>query len=277
MLSGRGLVPTVGAHDWPAYRHKEVLPVKLEGKRAVVTGASTGIGRAVAQQFACEGAHVIVNYHRSHDDARSCVDAIRGAGGRARLLQADVGDPDGVSRLIDAAVAELGSIDIWANIAGADILTGSGASQSDIDKLASLIDVDLRGTMLCCWAVAPVMLRTGGGVIVNMSWDLALRGMAGRNPEMFAAVKGGITGFSRSLARSLAPTIRVNEVAPGWIDTEFAEHGMTSDYRRELIEKTPLRRLGTPREVARGVVFLASDDAAFITGQSLKINGGLSS
>jgi NAD(P)-dependent dehydrogenase (short-subunit alcohol dehydrogenase family) len=110
-----------------------------------------------------------------------------------------------------------------------------------------------------------------------MSWDLALRGMGGRNPEMFAAVKGGVTGFTRALARSLAPTIRVNEVSPGWIETGFAERHMPSLYRDGIVEQTPLGRLGTPEDVARAVVFLASEDAAFITGQSLKVNGGLSS
>jgi 3-oxoacyl-[acyl-carrier protein] reductase len=251
--------------------------VKLEAKRAVVTGASRGIGRAIAQAYAREGAAVIVNYCRSGDAAQSCVYAIRDAGGWASALQADLADPSEISRLVDGAVAELGAIDIWANIAGSDILTGNSASDSDLDKLTSLIDVDLRGTMLCSWAAASAMLKDGGGVILNMSWDLALRGMAGRNPEMFAAVKGGVTGFTRSLARSLAPAIRVNEVCPGWIETEFAETLMSSDYRNGVVERTPLGRLGVPEDVAEAAVFLASDDAAFITGQSLKINGGLSS
>jgi 3-oxoacyl-[acyl-carrier protein] reductase len=110
-----------------------------------------------------------------------------------------------------------------------------------------------------------------------MSWDMALAGMAERNPEMFAAIKAGVTGFTRSLARSLAPAIRVNELAPGWIATAFAENDMDDDYRAAVIGQTPMRRLGTPADVAAAAVFLCSDEAAFITGQSLKINGGLSS
>ncbi|CAN0455884.1 unnamed protein product [Phaeothamnion confervicola] len=131
--------------------------------------------------------------------------------------------------------------------------------------------------MLCAWAVAPRMHKQGQGVILNMSWDLALRGMAARHPEMFAATKAGVTGFTRSLARSLAPLIRVNEVAPGWIATAFAETAMAPEYRAQVIAQTPLARFGKPEDVAAAALFLCSDEAAFITGQTLKVNGGLSS
>lgn len=251
--------------------------MRLTGKRAVITGASSGIGRALAVAFAREGAMVVVNYARSTARADSVVEVIRAGGGRAWAIQADVADATAVERLVNESAAALGGIDIWANIAGADILTGDAFSSSDVDKLARLTDVDLRGTMLCAWAVAPLMQAAGSGVILNMSWDLALRGMAGRNPEMFAATKAGITGFTRSLARSLAPAIRVNEVAPGWIATAFAEESMADDYRAQVIAATPLGRFGSPEDVAAAAVFLCSDDAAFVTGQTLKVNGGLSS
>lgn len=251
--------------------------LRLHGKRAVVTGASSGIGRAVALAFAREGAQVVVNYARSAERAASVVAEIEAAGGRAFAVQADVAVATAIAALVDEAERVLGGIDIWANIAGADILTGAGAAASDLDKLASLIDVDLRGTMLCAWAVAPRMQSQGHGVILNMSWDLALRGMAERHPEMFAATKAGVTGFTRSFARSVAPRVRVNEVAPGWIATAFAETAMASVYRDNVIAQTPLARFGTPEDVAAAAVFLCSDDAAFITGQTLKVNGGLSS
>ena len=249
--------------------------MRLAGRRAVVTGASSGIGRAIATAFAREGAGVLVNYHRNADGAAACVADIETAGGRAIAEAADVGDRAAIDELVAVAQTRLGGIDIWANVAGADILTGTGATMSDEDKLERLMRIDLRGTVLCSWAAAPVMSE--GGVIINLSWDLALSGMGGRNPEMFAAAKAGITGFTRSLARSLAPRIRVNEIAPGWIATAFAEQEMTADYRAGVIDQTPMARLGRPDDVAGAAVYLASDAAAFVTGQTLKVNGGLSS
>lgn len=253
------------------------MSMRLAGKRAVVTGASSGIGRAVALAFAREGAFVVVNYAQSAQGAAAVVAEIEAGGGRAQALQADIAQAEAVENLVDEAERVLGGIDIWANIAGADILTGAGAKASDVVKLGRLIDVDLRGTMLCAWAVAPRMQAQGHGVILNMSWDLALRGMAERHPEMFAATKAGVTGFTRSFARSVAPLVRVNEVAPGWIATAFAETAMAPAYRDNVIAQTPLARFGKPEDVAAAALFLCSDDAAFITGQTLKVNGGLSS
>ena len=250
--------------------------MRLLGKRVVVTGASSGIGRAVALACAAQGATLVLNYRQSRAPAEALVADITRLGGRACALAADVGDPQGAGRLVEEAVAWLGGIDGWCNIAGADILTGDGARLTDLEKLSRLIDTDLRGTMLCAWAVAE-HLRASRGALLNTSWDLALRGMGGRNPEMFAAVKGGVTGFTRALARSLAPDVRVNEVAPGWIETAFAERDMAPDYRRRVEAETPLSRLGRAEEVAAAAVFLLSDEASFITGQTLKINGGLSS
>lgn len=243
----------------------------------MITGASSGIGSAIARRFAAEGARVIVHYGQAAARAETVATAIRSAGGEAFLVAGDIAQPATVERLVKEAESMLGGIDVWANIAGADILTGANAAQSDLEKLERLIAVDLRGTMLCSWAVVPLMQRAGGGVILNMSWDLALVGMAERNPEMFAATKAGVTGFTRSLARSLAPLIRVNEVAPGWIETAFARESMPADYRAWVVDQTPLRRFGKPEDVAAAAVFLCSDEAAFVTGQTLKVNGGLSS
>jgi 3-oxoacyl-[acyl-carrier protein] reductase len=251
--------------------------VRLRGKKAVITGASSGIGRAIAEAFAAAGAAVVVNYARSDGAASAFVKSLCDAGANAHAIKADVADETAVGALVEQAFEKLGGVDIWANIAGADILTGDAAAWSDADKLSRLIDVDLRGTMLCSWAVAPRMQAAGSGAILNMSWDLALVGMAQRNPEMFAATKAGVTGFTRSFARSLAPLVRVNEVAPGWIETAFAAQTMTPEYRQWVVEQTPLARFGTPTDIAQAAVFLCSDEAAFITGQTLKVNGGLSS
>ena len=251
---------------------------RLEGKRAVVTGASSGIGRAVARAFADEGARVVVNYRQSQAAAESLVDEIAATGGEARALAANVASSAECASLVEQAASFLGGIDIWANVAGADILTGAHAAQTDADKLDQLLAVDLKGTVNCCWAVAEMMKRQPrGGVVLNMSWDLALVGLGERNPEMFAASKAGITGFTRSFARSVAPEIRVNEIAPGWIATAFAEQEMSADYRDDVIASTPLARFGLPEDVASAAVFLCSDEAGFISGQTLKVNGGLSS
>jgi 3-oxoacyl-[acyl-carrier protein] reductase len=240
----------------------------------VVTGASTGIGRAVALACAHEGARVVVNYAHNAGAAAETVALIHAAGGAALAQAADVSDPASVDRLVQQSTSWLGGIDGWCNVAGADILTGAGSRLSRLEKLARLIDVDLRGTMLCCWAAAD-LLAESGGVLVNTSWDQALTGMGGENPALFSAVKGGVTGFTRSLARGLAPRVRVNEVAPGWIATAFAQLEMREDYHRAVVEATPLARFGTPEDVAAAFVFLLSEEAAFITGQTLNVNGGL--
>ena len=248
---------------------------RLENKTAVITGASSGIGAATARLFAAEGAHVVVNYRESHQPAQDIVDGILADGGRALALQGDVSWPGDIERLLADSREALGGIDIWANFAGADILTGVGTEQSNLDKLDRLISVDLRGTILCCWAIAPLMQQAGSGTIINMSWDLVLHGMEGINPQMFAAVKGGVMSFSKSLARHYAPQVRVNDVAPGWIETAFARKNMREEYYRDIVEKTPLARFGQPHEVAQAALFLASDEAAFISGQTLRVNGGL--
>jgi len=248
---------------------------RLKNKTAVVTGASTGIGREVALTLARHGAHVVVNYNRSEDKARKVVEKIRAEGGLAESIQGNVSKTEDVDRLVTASTTVLGKIDIWANIAGADILTGAGSRQSDLEKLESLITVDLKGTMMCCWRVAEQMKKAGSGSIINISWDLALHGMEGRNPEMFAAIKGGIIGYTKCLARSSAPEVRVNDVAPGWIQTSFADEVMEENYYNMVIENTPLCRFGLPEDVANAVLFLASDEAAFVTGQTLKVNGGV--
>lgn len=231
---------------------------------------------AIAEAFAGEGARLVVHYAHAAQAADAVASRIRARGAQVDVVQADLTHESAASTLVERCLEICGGVDIWANIAGADILTGEHADLSDEAKLARLIDVDLRGTMRCAWAIAP-HLRARRGVILNMSWDLALVGMAERNPEMFAATKAGITGFTRSLARSLAPEVRVNEVAPGWIDTAFAQADMDPAYRKWVIEQTPLERFGTPEDVAAAAVFLCSDEAGFITGQTLKVNGGLSS
>lgn len=247
---------------------------RLEGKIAVVTGASSGIGRAIALAYGREGAKVAVNYNRSGRAAEEVAEEIRALSGAALAIQADVSDPRAVARLLGQARDEFGRVDVWVNNAGADILTGAGAELSDEQKLARLMEVDFKGTVHCCWAVAPVMRQQGGGVIVNMAWDQALQGYPGVNPQMFSAVKAGVLAFSKSLATTLAPEVRVNVLAPGWIATAFAQEVMEESYYAERLAEIPLNRFGVPEDVAVAAVFLASDDSAYMTGAVLNIGGG---
>lgn len=247
--------------------------MRLANSVALVTGASGGIGGAVARAFAEEGAEVVAHYWRSADTADQLVREVEERGGTAVAVRADLSREEDISALARDALDRFGRIDIWANIAGVDILTGSGAALPDLEKLDRLIAVDLRGTVLCSWAAVEAMSEQERGVIINMSWDYALAGTVGREAELFGAVKGGVLSFSKSLARSVAPRIRVNVLAPGWIATAFSK--TLSDHTRQRIaEAAPLKRWGTPTDVARAAVFLASPDSAYVTGQVLLVGGG---
>ena len=246
----------------------------LAGRTAVVTGGSSGIGRAIALAFAAAGADVVVSYNRNARGAEEVVAAIQGLGRRAAAVQADIARDEDVRRLVRDAFGTFGRVDVWVNNAGADILTGEGAKLAMRAKLDLLLAVDLRGTVLCCWEVAERMREQGAGVILNVSWDHALTGMAGPEAQLFAAAKGGIVSFSKSLARSVAPEVRVNVLAPGWIATAFAAE-LDPGERQRIAEAAPLRRWGEPDDVAQAALFLASPNAAFLTGIVLPVSGGV--
>jgi 3-oxoacyl-[acyl-carrier protein] reductase len=248
----------------------------LAGKVALVTGASTGIGRAIAIALARAGADVAITFRTGRRDATAVATEIERIGRRAAVFQLELSDPASIAALARDLRDQFERVDVWINNAGADILTGDDARKSRLEKLDQLLMVDLRGTILASWEAANVMQeQPDGGVIINMSWDHVLFGMEGKNPQMFSAVKGGILSFSKSLARSVAPKIRVNILGPGWIETEFAATAMEPEYHRNVVESTPLARWGTPEDVARAAVFLASPDSAFMTGQMLMIGGGV--
>ena len=248
---------------------------RLKDKIAVITGASSGIGRGIAQAFAEEGADVVVNYRQSKEKAESLVEEIKESGCRAIAVQADMANKDDIESLIEETINEFGRIDVWVNNAGADILTGAGAAAELHEKLEQLIDVDLKGTINACWSIMPIMQKQGHGAIVNMSWDLSTHGFQGTNPQIFAATKAGVLGFTRSFAKTVGPEIRVNMVSPGWISTSFVEEHMEDDYYQARISEIPLGRFGRPEDVAAAAVFLASDDSSYLTGEAIKINGGL--
>ena len=247
----------------------------LRGRGVLVTGGSSGIGRAIALASARAGADVLVTYRANREGARQVEREVASLGRRTATMQLDLADDRSVSTLGTRAKDAFGRIDAWVNNAGADILTGDTASRSTIQKLDVLLAVDLRGTILASWQAAALLAaQEDGGVIINMSWDHALAGMAGINPQLFSAVKGGVLAFSKSLARSVAPRVRVNVLAPGWIQTSFGA-GLEADRQRDIAESTPLKRWGMPDDVAGAAVFLASPAAAFLTGQTIVVNGGV--
>ena len=218
---------------------------------------------------------MLLTYRRSEADAVAVADAIASEGGRALVARADLGTRAGCEALVAEAHERLGGLDVWVNNAGADVLTGEEAEWDWERKLDLLLAVDLKGTIACSYAAAAVMReQTGGGAIVNMSWDQVTSGMAGADPELFSAVKGGVLAYSKSLARALAPSVRVNVLCPGWIETAFGE-GAPEELRRSVAESTPMGRWGTPADVAAAALYLASPGAAFITGQAINVNGGL--
>jgi 3-oxoacyl-[acyl-carrier protein] reductase len=247
----------------------------LTGRSVLVTGASSGIGRAIALAAATSGADVAVTYRANERGARAVADAIAALGRRTAVLPLDLEQESSIRALTPAVRQAMGGIDAWINNAGADILTGDAASLGTVAKLDRLIAVDLRGTMIASWEALDLMrTQDRGGVIINMSWDHVISGMPGTNPQLFAAVKGGVMAFSKALARSAAPHVRVNVIAPGWIETSFGE-GVDEDVRRAVADSTPLKRWGKPEDVAGAAVYLASPAAEFLTGQTIMVGGGL--
>jgi 3-oxoacyl-[acyl-carrier protein] reductase len=259
-----------GAVDAPAV-------MSLVGKVALVTGASSGIGRAIALAYAAAGADVALTYRTNRRAADETAEGARAAGRRAESIRADVAEQADVDALADVLRRTFGRVDVWVNNAGADILTGDAARLSRIEKLDRLLAVDLRGTVLASWKAVELMDAhppASGGVIINMSWDHVLAGgLKSDYAQVFCAAKGGVYSFSRALAHSVAPRIRVNVIGPGWIETAYGG-ALDPAVKQRISAKIPLGRWGTPEDIAYAAVYLASDAAAYVTGQMLMINGG---
>lgn len=240
-------------------------------KVAVVTGSSRGIGRAIALRLAEAGAKVVVNYRGNETAANDVVDQIEANVGQAIAVQADVSDVAQAQALIDAAKAEFGRIDVLVNNAGTtrDTLI-MRMSEEDWDIV---IDTNLKGTFNCIKAVSRQMMRQRYGRIVNVTSVAGLAGNAGQ--ANYASAKAGIVGLTKTVAKELGSRgITCNAVAPGFVPTDLTA-SLPENLVQEAVKRTPLGRMGTPEDMAAAVVFLASDDAAFITGQVLAVDGGL--
>jgi len=248
--------------------------LSLAGQVVLVTGGSSGIGQAIALACAGSGADVAITYRANRAGADDTINGITALGRRSAARALDLTSEADIQALAPWMRDTFGHVDTWINNAGADILTGDAATLTPQRRLDLLLTVDLRGTILASWEAVTLMQAQGRGSIINMSWDHVVSGMAGTNPQLFAAVKGGVLAFSKSLARSVAPAIRVNVIAPGWIETSFGE-GVEETVRRSVAESTPLRRWGTPDDVAGAAVYLASPAADFLTGQTIMVGGGL--
>jgi 3-oxoacyl-[acyl-carrier protein] reductase len=245
----------------------------LTGQVAVVTGASGGIGRAIALELAKAGADIVVHGHRRREAAQALSTEIQQLGRQCLILLADLSNVDQCNQLAADAWQWRQRVDIWINAAGADVLTGEAADWKIEEKLAALWQIDVLATIRLSRAVGEQMKARGSGVIINIGWDQAEQGMAGDSGQIFAAVKGAVMAFTRSLAQSLAPEVRVNCLAPGWIRTAWGEQA--SQYWQDRAARQSLAgRWGTPEDVARAALFLASPAADFINGQIVPINGG---
>jgi 3-oxoacyl-[acyl-carrier protein] reductase len=256
----------------------------VAGKTILVTGSSSGIGRATALALAQRGANVIVHSRFDAEPIQSLQAEVVKCGVDTHAVFGDFTETDMLESFVETAWEWKGRIDGWVNNAGGDVLTGDWVEASLSDKLGYLVQVDVAATLLLSRSVGRRMKGAweqraspvaGAFSIVNIGWDQAWQGMAGDSGELFAATKGSIMAMSKSLAQSLAPAVRVNCVAPGWIQTQWGENASEYWDNRAMSESL-MQRWGTPADVAHAVMWLLSDEASFVSGQTVNVNGGFS-
>ena len=249
------------------------MEIRFDNKVALVTGASSGIGRASAKEFAKAGAKVVVHYNVSNADAEAVVDAIRKEGGEAVALQADVSRKEEVEALVQATLERFGTIDILVNNAGA-LIKRETLENMEEALWDEVMDVNLKSIFLVSQAVIPVMKAKKYGKIINLT-SIAARVGGGVGAGHYSASKGGILTLSKNMAKELAPHgIIVNAISPGIIDTRFHERFTTPEIFNKFKESVVLKRAGTAEEVAWPILFLCSEYAAYIVGETIEINGG---
>lgn len=244
---------------------------KLEGKSAIVTGASRGIGRDIALYLAQEGAKVAVNYSGSKDRADAVVEEIKAAGGEAFAIQANVDQAEAVQNLVSATLEQFGSVDILVNNAG--ITRDNLLMRMKETEWDDVLNTNLKGVFLCTKAVTRQMMKQRAGRIINITSIVGVSGNAGQ--ANYVAAKAGVIGLTKSSAKELASrNITVNSVAPGFITTDMTD-ALPEDIKSQMLSQIPLAKFGNPEDIAKAVAFLASDDANYITGQTIHVNGGM--
>lgn len=246
---------------------------RLDGKVAVITGASGGIGRATAFALAESGAEVLLHANRRPEVALSAVRLIQKGGGTASFLSADLSGTDKQDAFVDGVLSMYPSVDIWINAAGVDLMSESVRSCSFEEKLEYLWSVDLLAAVRMSKKIGNHMKKEKTGVLVFFAWDGTERGMEGETAELYSIVKGGILAFSRSLAQTLAPEVRVNCLSPGWITTTWGKTA-PEHFQKRASSESLMGRWGTPDDIASAVLFLVSDAASYINAQNLNVNGG---
>jgi len=245
--------------------------MRLKDNVAIVTGASRGIGKAIALQFATEGAKVVVNYNRSDQQGAEVVNEIKKRGGQAISVKANVSSPTDVKRLVQTAIDTFGRVDILVNNAG--VLLTENFPETTEATWDTTMDVNLKGAYLCCKEVVPIMLKQKKGKIINISSNSALYHPSAMRYVEYVTSKAGMNGLTKALALRLGPYITVNAICPGFIKTEMVEH-VAPETERRIIEESAAKRCGRPGEIASAAVFLSSDEAEFITGELLIVAGG---
>ena len=245
--------------------------MKLKDRVAIITGASRGIGSAIAKRFAKEGAKVVINYNQSEDKASRLVDEIRMNGGQALAVRADVSKPDEVKQLVKKTVDAFGRVDILVNNAG--VMFQNTFLDATEEVWDQTIDINLKGAYLCSKEVAPIMLKQKKGKIINISSNSGIYHPSALRFVEYVVSKAGMNGLTRALALKLGPYVNVNAICPGWIKTEMVAK-TDPEVERMVLEETALKRFGTADEVANAALYLASDDSDFVTGELHMITGG---
>lgn len=245
--------------------------MRLEGKVALVTGASRGIGREIAFELAREGASVAVNYAGSEAKALEVVDGIKAMGRDAFAIQADVSSSDSVTEMVKETIEHFGKLDILVNNAG--ITKDNLLMRMKETEWDDVININLKGVFLCTKAVTRQMMKQRSGRIINISSIVGVSGNPGQ--ANYVAAKSGVIGLTKTTAKELSLRgITVNAIAPGFITTDMTDK-LNEDVKSEMLKQIPLARFGEPKDIARTVIFLASEDGAYMTGQTLHIDGGM--
>ncbi|ANU13575.1 3-oxoacyl-[acyl-carrier protein] reductase [Planococcus halocryophilus Or1] len=244
---------------------------KLAGKTAIITGGSRGIGAEIARKFAADGAKVVVNYSGSQEKAEAVVADIEANGGTAIAVKANVADAESVKAMVDETMKTFGSVDILVNNAG--ITRDNLMMRMKDDEWDDVININLKGVFICTKAVTRQMMKQRSGRIVNIASIVGVMGNAGQ--ANYVAAKAGVIGLTKTTARELASRgITANAVAPGFITTDMTGK-LSEDVQKAMMGQIPLGRFGAPEDVAKAALFLASDDASYMTGQTLHLDGGM--